>query len=136
VRFLATCYNASVEAFIIKRGDTLPALEAVLSDDAGPVSLEGATVYFTMRDAPQPCDCDDARVAPAATALFKKAAVVVGDQGAASPTRGKVRYEWAASDTVRAGRYRGEFEVHFGASGIWTFPGVGSIPVTVHEDIG
>ena len=125
-----------MEAFIIKRGDTLPALEAVLSDDAGPVSLAGATVYFTMRDAPAPRDCEDGHVERAPEAVFKKPAVVVGEQSTGSPTRGKVRYEWQEGDTARSGRYRGEFEVHFGSSGIWTFPGVGSIPVAVHEDIG
>lgn len=128
-----------MEAFIIKRGDTLPALEAVLSDDAGPVNLDGANVSFVMRDAPLARDCGDCcddGVAVASSTVLKKPAVVMGDQSVGSATRGKVRYEWALGDTARPGSYLGEFEVRFGASGIWTFPSVGSIRVVVHEDIG
>jgi hypothetical protein len=125
-----------VEAFIIKRGDTLPALEAVLSDDSGPVNLAGSSVYFVMREAPAAEECDQARGGAASVAVMKRAAVVVGDQGIGSTTRGRVRYEWSAGDTARPGRYLGEFEVHFGSSGIWSFPSVGSIPVLVNEDIG
>jgi hypothetical protein len=123
-----------VETFTIKRNDTLPALEAVLSDDNGPVDLTGATVYFTMTQVASSACGEDT---PASgSAKFKKQGVVVGLQTVGSPTRGKVRYEWSGADTDTAGLFAGEFEVHFGVSGRWTFPSVGTIPILVSEDIG
>lgn len=111
-------------AFIIKQGDTLPALEAILSDDNGPVSLAGATVQFAVR----PVGCGN-------VTRFIKPAIVVGSQDVGSPTRGKVRYEWAAEDTADVGAFIGEFKVTFGASGTWTFPTVGSINIQVSQGI-
>jgi hypothetical protein len=122
-----------VETFTIKRNDTLPALEAVLSDDSGPVDLSGATVFFTMTQVAANSCGEDAPVS--GSAKFKKQGVVVGLQSVGSPTRGKVRYEWSGTDTDTAGLFAGEFEVQFGSSGRWTFPSVGTIPILVSEDI-
>lgn len=122
-----------MDAFLIKRNDTLPAIEAVLSDDSGPISLAGATVYFTMR---REEDGDCGSMPTVGGALFKKTAVVVGDQSVGSPTRGKVRYEWAVGDTATAGSYGGEFEVHFAGTGVWSFPSAGTIPVIINGDVG
>lgn len=123
-----------METFTVKRNDTLPALEAVLSDDNGPVDLTGATVYFTMTKIAANSCGDDVPVSGAAK--FKKQGVVVGLQTVGSATRGKVRYEWSGTDTDTAGLFAGEFEVQFGVSGRWTFPSVGTIPVLVTEDVG
>jgi hypothetical protein len=122
-----------VDAFLIKRNDTLPAIEAVLSDDSGPISLAGATVYFTMR---REEDGDCGSMPTVGGPLFKKVGVVVGDQSVGSPTRGKVRYEWSAGDTATAGSYGGEFEVRFGGGGVWSFPSAGTIPVIINGDVG
>lgn len=115
--------------FLIKRNDTLPALEAILSDDSGPVSLAGTTVQFTMRPAADKCRSGEN------AALFLKSVIVVGSQDVGSPTRGKVRYEWAASDTAEEGNFLGEFKVQFGVSGKWTFPTVGAINIKIDPDI-
>jgi len=123
-----------VDAFLIKRNDTLPAIEAVLSDDSGPISLAGATVYFTMRREDDMIDCGT--MPSVGAALFKNVAVVVGDQSVGAATRGKVRYEWAVGDTATAGSYGGEFEVRFGGGGVWSFPSAGTIPVIINGDVG
>lgn len=123
-----------MDAFLIKRNDTLPAIEAVLSDESGPISLAGATVYFTMRREENLDDCGT--MPSVGSALFKKAAIVVGDQSVGAATRGKVRYEWSAGDTATAGSYGGEFEVRFGGGGVWSFPSAGTIPVIINGDVG
>lgn len=112
--------------FFIKQNDTLPALEAILSDDNGPVSLDGTTVKFSMR----PANCRSSETGP----TFLKTAVVVGSQMLGSATRGKVRYEWTPEDTMHGGTFLGEFKVFFGASGRWTFPTIGSINIKIDPD--
>ena len=104
-----------MDTFSIKRNDTLPALQAILSDDNGPVDLTGATVLFTMAAASED-DCGNSS-STQPVAKFKKACTVVGSQAVGSPTRGMVRYEWGATDTDTAGYYVGEFEVNYGSSG-------------------
>lgn len=110
-----------MDPFIIKRHDTLPALEAVLSDADGPVNLTGCTVQFAMRPA---------RACASSVPPFKRAAAVV------SPTLGKVRYSWIAADTAEPGNYIGEFEVVFDGGGVWTFPNSGYVPISVAPDVG
>lgn len=106
--------------FRIKKGDTLPAIEAVLSTSAGVVDLTAATaVYLVLKEK----GTDGALV-------FKKAGSIV-----APATAGTVKYAWAADDTAVVGKYNAEFEVHFG-SDVQTFPTVGSIPVSIGEDCG
>ena len=73
------------------------------------VSLAGPTVLFHMR-----------RVG-SGTADVDSAAIVIGDG-----STGKVRYNWAASDTASVGPYEGEFEVTFADSTIEIFPNSGS----------
>ena len=125
-----------MDAFLIKRNDTLPALEAVLSDENGPVDLSGATVFFSMAKAQASDDCGCDTSSETGAVKFKKSAVVVGSQALGSPTRGKVRYEWSGDDTDTAGFFSGEFEVLFGVSGRWSFPTVGTFPISVTEDLG
>jgi len=112
-----------VDSFIIKRNDTLPALEAVLSDAEGPVNLTGCSVFFTMR----PTRC--ASGASGGT-KFKRAAIIV------TPLLGKVRYEWIAINTAESGNYIGEFEVQYPGGGVWTFPTSGYVPISVSPDAG
>ena len=107
-----------------------------MSDENGPVDLSGATVFFSMAKSTAGDECGCATTSTIESIKFKKAAVVVGSQAAGSPTRGKVRYEWSGADTDTAGFFSGEFEVLFGVSGRWTFPTVGTFPISVTEDLG
>ncbi len=113
-------------SFTIKSGDTLPALAATLTDDANvPVSLTGATVKFEMyTKLDEDATCASTALA-SRTPIFSTAAVIVV---AAS---GTVRYDWATGNTSVAGDYDGFFVVTPSGGGRWTFPTLGSVPVTV-----
>jgi hypothetical protein len=104
-------------AFIIKSNDTLPYLEATLSDDNGVVDLTGATVTFVMRERNG-----------AAAVVRAAASIVEADEGT-------VRYEWAEGDTVDAGQYRGEFEISIGGK-VLTYPSETYIPINIVADLG
>lgn len=110
-----------MSVFVIKRNDTLPYLDAVLSDDNGPIDLTNVTsVHFVMRSSAR--GVTDAKVRAECT--------VVGD-----PTNGEVRYEWALGDTDAAGTYRGEFEVNLGGR-VLTYPSSTYIPISIVADLG
>lgn len=108
-----------MSSFIIKTGDTLPALEAVLSNSLGPVDLTAASaVKLVLREAGNDGDL-----------VFKKAAAFVSPR-----TAGTVKYSWASGDTATPGRYVGEFEVTFNDGTIQTFPTADKFPVTMVAD--
>lgn len=111
--------------FTIKVGDTLPALQATLSTELGPVDLTTATAVWLVLSQKVAATLTEAATT---TLVFRKAGSVVGD-----PTNGQVKYAWADGDTDTAGRYIAEFEINFG-SAVWTFPTVGTIPITILED--
>ena len=105
--------------FSIKQNDTLPTLRSTLKDvDDAVVSLAGATVRFHMR-----------RVG-SGTAEVDSADVVIRDGSA-----GKVRYNWATSDTASVGICEGESEVTFADSTIATIPNNGFFSITVTDDL-
>ena len=104
--------------FAIKRHDTGPSLNAVLThDDNVAVDLTGATVKFHMKDAFE------------GTVLVDQPAVIV-DSAA-----GKVRYDWDAADTAQAGCFPAEFEVTFSDGVIETFPNDENLTIIIAEDI-
>jgi hypothetical protein len=111
-----------MDPFVIKQNDTMPYLEATLSDDNGPVDLTGASVKLAMKPL--------ARCGQTSALKFKKAGVVV------TPASGVVRYQWGAGDTDTAGNFQAEFEVTFADGGVRTFPSTGYIPVTVTPELG
>lgn len=104
-------------SFQIKKNDTSPQLEAVLSNAAGtPIDLNGASVRFHMRRAGGPILID--------------AAATIVTAGA-----GLVRYVWTAGDTDTAGSYQAEFEVTYADSSIETFPNSSNIQVDIMADL-
>jgi hypothetical protein len=110
-------------SFQIKRGDTLPSVEATLSDQDGAVSLTGATVEMSLYR--RPTDPKGTGVL-----VFTKAAVVV------NASTGAVRYDWSAGDTDIAGNYYVEFIMTVVATGKkMTFPSSGFVPVTINPDL-
>ena len=104
-----------MDGFLIKRGDTSPAIRYAL--EPATVVLTGATVRFQMR-------------ARNGAVLMDVAALVVTDTG--TPT---VEYSWQAGDTATAGLYEAEFRVTYADGKIETFPNDGFIPVRVTEDV-
>jgi hypothetical protein len=104
--------------FIIKRGDTLPALPVQLRNPDGSVpNLAGATVLFKMSDR------------QSGALLISRAAAIV-DLPTASVT-----FTWLAGDTVTAGLFSGEFQVTFVGGAIATYPNQGFLTVSIPPDL-
>lgn len=112
-----------METFSIKRGDTAPALGAILKDGDTAVDLTGKTVEFVLRQ----LICVDG-VLKDGPVVISGPAVVVD-----APT-GDVRYDWSAGDTDVEGQYRAEFKVFSGGRHT-TYPDVGYIPVIFQHDL-
>lgn len=101
--------------FIIKRGDTSPALRFALLPDS--VSLAGAMVRFQMRARGGATLIDR----PAQIETIFAPAVVV--------------HRWTPGDTEHAGRFEAEFRVTYLDGTVETFPNLGFIEVFVTEDV-
>lgn len=107
--------------FVIKAGDTSPAVEATLTDGNGdPHDITGADVQFHMTP--------------------------LGDEGTAQPTvdaaatvtdagGGIVRYDWADGDTADPGIYSAEFEVTYNSGVTETFPNDGYFEIAITEGV-
>jgi alkylation response protein AidB-like acyl-CoA dehydrogenase len=103
-----------MEPFIIKRGDTSPALRYALAPSS--VSLLGTAVLFKMRG-------------PSGVVVDRAATIITAT---GTPT---VEHAWLADDTAAAGFFSAEFEVTYGDGAIETFPNNGFISVHITEDI-
>ena len=101
--------------FVIKRGDTSPALRFELLPDS--VSLAGAAVRFQMR------------ARGGATVIDRSAAIHSVFQPAV------VEHVWQPSDTETPSRFEAEFRVTYMDGTIETFPNLGFIEVFVTEDV-
>jgi hypothetical protein len=101
--------------FVIKRGDTSPALRFELRP--GSVSLAGANVRFQMRARGGPTVIDR----PAEIQSLFEPAVVA--------------HLWAQGDTETPGRFEAEFRVTYLDGAVETFPNLGFIEVFVTEDV-
>lgn len=101
--------------FVIKRGDTSPALRFALLPES--VSLAGATVRFQMR--PRGGETIIDRPAEILS-LFEQAVVA---------------HLWAPGETDAPGRYEAEFRVTYLDGTVETFPNLGFIAVFVTEDV-
>ena len=107
--------------FVIKQGDTSPALEATLTDGAGdPFDITGATVTFHM------------------TAVGNEGTnqpVVDADATVVDAGAGVVQYDWAPGDTADSGVYSAEFEVTYNSGVTETFPNDGYFEVVITEEV-
>jgi hypothetical protein len=108
-------------AFTIKKGDTLPALNATLRTSTGGGAATAADLT-------------------AATAVI----LVIKNQSGGAAERltaafvskpdGTVTYDWQLGDTDTAGTYDCEWEVAFG-SDIQTFPNSGYFTIVIETDL-
>lgn len=103
--------------FYVKQNDTKEPLQATLKDQAGVVTLTGATVRFHMRKR------------HSSAAKVDAAAVVV------DAPNGVVKYAWQAADLDTPGVYHGEFEVTFSDQTIQSFPNDGHIEIEGTDDV-
>ena len=101
--------------FVIKRGDTSPALRFELLP--ANVSLAGAAVQFQMRPR------------SSATVIDREAAI----ESVFQPT--VVEHAWQPGDTDTPGRFEAEFRVTYMDGTVETFPNLGFIEVFVTEDV-
>lgn len=120
-----------MSGFNIKRGDLLPYLEAIVSENGIPVDLTGLVeeVFFIMALVPA---TSRSRCRAATTEAPR---VVRGPAVVADAVAGKLRYFWQAGNTDVAGVYRGEFEITMAGRPV-TFPSSDYIPIVVHPDLG
>jgi hypothetical protein len=100
----------------IVQNDTLPVLNATISQDGAAVDLTGATVKFYMVNS----ETSAVKINGVACSII-------------SATLGQVRYSWAAIDTDTVGNYLGEFEVTFPSGKIQT--GFKQVPIVIRDDI-
>lgn len=104
----------------MKVGDTNPSIAIAVIDKSTGLAknLAGATAVFSMR------------LEGSSTPKVNASAADVYDEA-----NGKVRYDWAGSDTDTAGVYEGEFVVTLSGGGVVTFPQDGYIKITILDDV-
>jgi|AntRauMFilla1563_2_1112583.scaffolds.fasta_scaffold14203_4 hypothetical protein len=109
--------------FIIKRNDTLPALQLNLIDRGclggkEPFNLSGITgVTFTMTR-----ECGDYKI-------FAKDAQVV------SYSCGTIQYNWSSEDTNEGGTFKGEFQLLYSDGNKLSVPQNGFIDIMIPKDV-
>lgn len=109
--------------FIIKRSDTLPALQICLIDRGclggkQPYNLSGVTgVTFTMANS-----CGDYKI-------FAKTAQIV------SYSAGTIQYNWEVGDTNESGRFLGEFQLLYSDGSLMSVPQNGQIQIDIPKDV-
>lgn len=102
--------------FVLKAGDTGPAISAVLTDgDGAVVPLTGASARFHLKPI------------TGAPAVVDQVAEIV------DAAAGSVRYAWRAGDTDLAASYAAEWEVTFADGTVETFPNDRYLTVVIAE---
>lgn len=103
-----------MDAFVIKRGDTSPAIRFALKPVTNDIG--GSLVQFQMRS---------------------RSGVVIVDQPAliVSDIPPVVQYNWTAPDTETPGVFDAEFRVTYADGAIETFPNIGFISVRIGADV-
>lgn len=94
--------------FYLKKGDTYPNIETVLSDGNGPVNLTDATVLFRMSEA------------GSGNLMIEKEATLVEPQ--TGDNVGRCYAEFEDGETDIPGTYRVEWRVTFYNDKVATFP--------------
>lgn len=104
--------------FTIKRNDTSPILQTVLSDANGvAIDLTGTTVKFYMKKY------------KATTPKINATAAIVNEDA------GIVRYLWQTGDTDTAGSYQAEFQITYDDGAVETFPNADFIQIDIINDL-
>lgn len=109
--------------FIIKRNDTLPALELTLVDrgrlgEKMGYNLSGVTeITFTMVSS-----CGEYKI-------FAQSAETVCYSG------GTIRYNWRSGDTNESGKFSGEFQLTFSDGNRLSVPQNGQIQIEIGKDV-
>lgn len=109
--------------FIIKRNDTLPALQICLIDRGclggkQSFNLDGVTgATFTMVSS-----CGDYKI-------FAKTAQIVSYSG------GTIQYNWSAEDTNESGKFLGEFQLLYSDGNKLSIPQNGQIDIEIPKDV-
>lgn len=102
--------------FTIKQNDTSPTISVVLNGANGsPIDLSGATVVFKM--------------GKSSGTLKVNETITV-----ASPSSGRVTYDWSEGDTDTSGTYFAEFEVTYYNGKKETFPNTRPFTVAIKAD--
>lgn len=113
----------SQKDFIIKQNDTLPVLRVCVFDFSNlttriPFDMTGATaVTFSMVD-----KYGNYKVAGASGSIQ-------------SSSGGTIQYDWSAADTNEAGKYRGEFQLHYNSGKRLSIPQQGYLNIEIPPDI-
>jgi len=102
--------------FVIRKGDTLPALRMALTANGAAFDLTGCSVVFQLR-------------ASGGTSLTVDAAATVVSAG-----DGIVQYAWQAGETSAPGRYDGQWVVTTPV-GVQTVPTAGFVRVVIAEGL-
>lgn len=105
--------------FNIKRGDTWPPIDAVLSDDDGPIDLTSATTVKIIFKTPG-----------AGSTTFNGTCTIT------DALSGAVRYVWGPTDTATVNTYNVEYEITWTDSTKTTIPTIGYKTVEVLQDLG
>jgi hypothetical protein len=105
--------------FYIKKNDTAPSLEAVLTDSNGRAKslVNGSEVKFHMST-------------EGGTSLISNGVATI-----VNAAKGIVLYTWQAGDTATVGTHNAEFEVIYTNGQNETFPNSAYIKVIVKEDL-
>ena len=110
--------------FLIKRGDTLPAIRIqLINPDGSFFNPTGAVLSFRFEDVSE----DPGDVVQVGAGTFS----IVGDG-----STGEVDYAWDATDTDTVGSFRAEVEAQPSGGGRTTFPGGSYILFDVVQDLG
>lgn len=112
-----------IATYVIKKGDTAPAVADTLLDSNGnAVNLTSATVKFHMS------------TWNLQTVVISNGSVT-GPNGGSLDSTGEVQYVWQSADTLTAGVYRAEWQVTFAGGAIETWPDDGYAVVNITADL-
>jgi len=97
--------------FEIKQNDTLPPLKVKLTQNGSVLDLSNATVKLVINNIGE------------RTMIIEDAA------------QGIVRYDWQATDTIKAGIYLAEVKVQYPNGTRQTIPTTGQIEIRIHKEV-
>lgn len=111
-------------AFTIKKGDTLPDIQAALT--SGTTSATQTAVDLTTATS-----IILVLKSTSGGQASRKTGSVVG-----GPTNGIVKYIWQAGDTATSGVFNAEWEITFSAGRIQSFPNDSYFQIIIFDDLG